>query len=236
MGQFGRIFVCLDPISRRRDWLRQSNGSFRGLLGLEGRTRSQTTAILRASGLECTGRAIDCGLECTTKEVYHIWGEVRHISRMKVCHISRVLIHERDRNSSLEWDQVFGPVSCSSPLFVLTFECEGIDPTVSWFSQILSPNYHFAPLSSPDSLISSKDYERNARSAGGMRNDKTSNLRKIHDHVSAYFSGHVQLNNHISIVSIATQNHESKFHNSIKNMIYRLIKSVLFFSSYSRAG
>eukprot|EP00977_Amphora_coffeiformis_P021298 scaffold9160_cov158-Amphora_coffeaeformis.AAC.1 len=124
--------VCLDPISRRRDRLRQSNGSSRGLLGLQGRMRSQTTAILRAlgpqmvaylvhdnnnnnKGKECTGRAIDSGLECTSKEVCHIWGEV--------CHISRVLIHERDRNSSLEWVQVFGPVSCSSPLHIATL-CE----------------------------------------------------------------------------------------------------------------
>eukprot|EP00977_Amphora_coffeiformis_P017936 scaffold6029_cov222-Amphora_coffeaeformis.AAC.1 len=85
-------------------------------------------------GKECTGRAIDCGLECTSKEVCHIWGEVHHISRMKVRHISRVLIHERDRNSSLEWDQVFGPVSRSIPLFLLTFECEGIDPTAVCYS------------------------------------------------------------------------------------------------------
>eukprot|EP00977_Amphora_coffeiformis_P007883 scaffold1752_cov188-Amphora_coffeaeformis.AAC.15 len=61
--------------------------------------------------LECTGRAIDCGLECAN----NIVREVCHVGE-EVCHISRILIHKRDQKSSHEWDQVFGPVSCSSPL------------------------------------------------------------------------------------------------------------------------
>eukprot|EP00977_Amphora_coffeiformis_P020846 scaffold8602_cov196-Amphora_coffeaeformis.AAC.4 len=65
-----------------------------------------------------------------------------------------------------------------------------------------------------------------------MGNDDSGNVPNIHYQISACFSGHVQVNTHVHMVSIPhepinMQNHESEFHDDFKDMIYPPVQSVL---------